>query len=147
MVKKSKVKELKEKNEELEEKYKRALADYQNLQKRAGKEKEEFIKFANARLLDKLLPILDGLEECCYHLKEKGLGLILDQFKKVLASEGLEEIKAEGEKFDPDRMDAIQMVKGEKNQVVQVVLKGYRLDKVLRPAKVKVGMGIGEKKL
>lgn len=139
---KSKITKLEEEIVELNNKWKRALADYQNLEKRAAQEKTEFAKFASAALLDKLLPILDSLEKCQAHFKDKGLDLTLDQFKKTLKSEGLEEIKAAGEKFDPQLMDATEMNKGKKNQVVEVVLKGYKLNnKVLRPAKVKVGTG------
>lgn len=140
--KKKKLKKLEEEAVELTNKWKRALADYQNLEKRIAQEKGEFAKFASATLLDKLLPILDSLEKCQAHLKDKGLSLVLSQFKKVLESEGLEEIQAEGEEFDPQLMDAVEMVKGKKNQVVEVVLKGYSLNgRVLRPAKVKVGQG------
>ena len=143
MVKKKKtIKKLEEEVMDLTNKWKRALADYQNLEKRMVQEKGEFTQFASASLLDKLLPILDGLEKCHEHLKDKGLGLILDQFKKVFKSEGLEEIKAKGEIFNPQSMDAIEMTKGEKNKVIEVILKGYKLNgKILRPAKVKVGVG------
>lgn len=144
MVKKKreKIDDLKKKIEELENKWKRALADYDNLRKRVKKEKEGFVKFSNASLIDKLLPALDSLEKCTEHLKDKGLKLTLEQFRKVLESEGLKEIEAEGEKFDPELMDAVEMVKGEKNKVIEVVLKGYMLNnKILRPAKVKVGGG------
>lgn len=140
--KKAKVEKLEKKIAELTEKWKRALADYQNLEKRVDQEKGDFTKFATASLLDKLLPILDSLEDCQAHLKDKGLQLILNQLRKVLESEGLEGIKAKGEEFNPEFMDAIEMVEGKKNKVVEVVSKGYQLNgKVLRPAKVKVGTG------
>lgn len=140
--KKKEIKILKAKIEELEEKWKRALADYQNLEKRLEKKKEELVKFSNASLIDKLLAVLDSLEKAVDHLKDKGLKLVLEQFKAVLSSEGLSEIKAQGEKFDPKTMDAVEMVKGKRDIVAEVVLKGYLLNnKVLRPAKVKVGRG------
>lgn len=127
---------------QLEEKWKRALADYANLERRFEKEKEVFVKFANAQLLDKILPILDELEICTRHLKGKGLKMVLTRFWEVLKSEGMEEIKARGEEFNPETMDAVEVVNGPKNKVVEVVLKGYLLNgKVLRPAKVKVGGG------
>lgn len=133
--KKSKVKDL-------EEKWKRALADYRNLEKRFGKEKEEFVKFANARLIDKLLSVLDNLEKVVDHFRDKGLKLVLGQFKAALESEGVQEIKAKEIVFNPEMMDAVEIVKGEKDKVIEVILKGYRLNnKVLRPAKVKVGKG------
>jgi molecular chaperone GrpE len=132
--------QLEEKIADLENKWKRALADYQNLEKRVKKEKENFAKFSNASLIDKLLSVLDAFEKCVEHLEDKGLNLVLEQFKAVLESEGLEEIKTEREKFDPEKMDAAEIVDGPKNKVVEVVLKGYLLNgKVLRPAKVKVG--------
>lgn len=140
--KKQKTKDHLVKIKELEEKWQRVLADYDNLRKRVEKEKREFVKFSSASLIDKLLPVLDTLEECVKHLKDEGLKLSLEQFKKVLASEGLKEIKTKGEKFGPEKMDAVEVVKGKKDIVVEVVLKGYNLNnRVLRPAKVKVGQG------
>ena len=59
-----------------------------------------------------------------------------------MESEGVEEIPVRGKKFDPETMDAVEVVPGKQNQVVEVVARGYRLyDRVLRPAKVKVGKG------
>jgi len=143
MVKKSqKVADLEGKIAELENKWKRALADYENLRKRLEKERQDFIKFSNAQLLDKLLPLLDSLEGCGGKLEGEGLKLLKDQFRKILESEGLKEIEALGKKFDPLKMDAIEMGAGEKNKVIGVIMRGYELNgKVLRPAKVKVGAG------
>lgn len=140
--KKAKIDEFKQRIEELENNWKRALADYQNLEKRTVQEREKFVKWANATLIDKLLGVLDTLEKAVDHLKDKGLKLALDQFRIVLESEGLKEVKAVAEEFNPETMDAVEMVKGNKNKVVEVVLKGYILnDKILRPVKVKVGRG------
>jgi molecular chaperone GrpE len=131
-----------QKLEDFENRFKRVLADYTNLEKRIEREKSDFIKLANAQILDKLLPVLDDLELCEKHLKDKGVSLVYNRFREVLQSEGVEEINALGEKFDPETMDCVEMVAGPKNQVVEVVLKGYWLnDKILRPAKVKVGQG------
>ena len=135
---------LEEKIVDLENKWKRALADYVNLEKRIEKEKENFVKFSNAQLLDKLLVVLDDLERCEKHTKDKGILLVCQRFREVLKGEGVEEIKALTDKFNPKTMDAIEIVPGPKNKVVEVVLKGYTLNgEVLRPVKVKVG---GEKK-
>ncbi|HUV42761.1 MAG TPA: nucleotide exchange factor GrpE [Patescibacteria group bacterium] len=142
---KKKAKGTEKKLEELENRLKRVLADYANLEKRITREKGEFVKQANAQLLDKLLVIFDDLELCEKHLKDKGVSLVCTRFQAALESEGVKEIKAQGEKFDPEIMDAVEIVPGQKNQVVNVVLKGYKLnDKVLRPAKVKVGQGKGK---
>jgi len=133
---------LEEEINDLKNKWKKALADYDNLRKRIEKEREDFVKFSSARLLDKLLPILDTLENCQGRLEGKGLRLLLEQFKGVLMSEGVKEIEAEGKNFDPLKMDAIEVGQGEKNKVLKVIMKGYELNgKVLRPAKVKVGIG------
>lgn len=136
------IKKLRKQVEEAENNWRRALADYQNLEKRTVQEREKFVKWANATLIDKLLGVLDTLEKAVDHLKDKGLKLALDQFRIVLESEGLKEVKTVAEEFNPETMDAVEMVKGNKNKVVEVVLKGYMLnDKILRPAKVKVGRG------
>jgi len=127
---------------DLESKWKRALADYANLEKRIAREKENFVKFSNAQLLENFLSILDDLELCQNHLKDQGLVLTINKFKDLLKNEGVEEIKAEGEEFNPHLMDAVETVAGPKNKVMGVSRKGYRWgDKVLRVAKVKVGGG------
>jgi molecular chaperone GrpE len=127
---------------DLENKWKKALADYENLQKRIEKERQDFIKFSSARILDKLLPVLDSLESCQGRLEGKGLELLLRQLREILESEGLKEIEAKGKIFDPLMMDAVEMGPGEKNKVIGVIMKGYELNgRVLRPAKVKVGAG------
>jgi molecular chaperone GrpE len=139
---KRKSKKVEGKLEDFENRLKRALADYANLEKRVVREKEDFVKLASAQLIDKLLPVLDDLGLCKEHLKDKGISLIYNRFQEVLESEGLEEIKASDEKFDPETMDCVELVSGPKNKVVEVVLKGYFLNgKVLRPAKVRVGQG------
>jgi len=141
--KKSKnLKNLQQQVDELENKWKRAMADYQNLEKRVEKEKGEFVKFYNASLIDKLLAVLDDLERAEKHIKNKGLTMAINQFKSVLKTEGVEQIKSDGEKFDPEKMDCVELAKGPKNKVVETTLKGYMLNgKVLRPAKVRVGKG------
>lgn len=141
-MKRKKAKKTERKLEDLENRLKRALADYANLEKRIAREKEEFVKFSTAQLLDKLLLVLDDLELCQEHLKDKGLTMICQRFQEILKSEGIEEIKALGKKFDPEMMDAVEIIPGPKNKVLEIVLKGYFLnDKVLRPVKVRVGGG------
>ncbi len=133
---------LEEKLVELEHKWKRALADYANLEKRVAKEKEDFVNFSKGTLIIKMLAVLDDLERCQRHLKDEGLNLSIKRFKEVLKSEGVEEIEALGGDFDPKLMEAVEVTKGFKNKVLEVALKGYLLNnKVIRPAKVKVGGG------
>ncbi len=127
----------------LDDKFKRALADYQNQEKRHQTQKTFLAKFANEALLDKILPVIDDLERAQAHLHDAGLGHVLKQFQQVLSGEGLTPIESDGADFDPETMDCAEVVAGPKDQVVRTVSKGYRLfEKVLRPAKVEVGNGV-----
>ena len=131
-----------QKHLELENSLKRALADYQNLKKRNEKDKKDFVRFATASALDKFLAVLDDLERAQTHLKNEGLKIAIDQFVKVLNSEGVEEIKLLNTTFDPNTSDCTELVKGKKNQIIKIIKKGYTLNsRVLRPAQVKVGKG------
>ena len=137
-----KIVDLEKKVEELEKQWKRALADYQNLEKRISREQEDFIRFANEGLLDKILNVFDNLERACRAKEDRGLTMIKNEFWEVLSSEGVEKIKTEGEIFDPHLMDAVELVAGRKNYVVEEVSPGYLYrGKCLRPARVKVGNG------
>ncbi len=130
----------------LESQLKRALADYHNLERRYQKEKQKLSFYATESLLDKLLPILDDLQRAQRHIKDTGLSHILTQFKLTLTSEGLKEIESDNQKFNPETMDCVEVVKGKKDQVVKTRLKGYYYnDKVLRPAQVEVGGGKSNK--
>ncbi len=129
-------------NESWEHKYKRALADYQNLLKQTAKDKEEFIKYAVEDFLHDILPVYDHLKLSLKGLSEEeaqsawveGVKHVLKQFKEVLAARGIEEIKTEGEKFDHDLMEAMD---GAGDKVKQEIMPGYKLNgKVIRPAKV-----------
>jgi molecular chaperone GrpE len=128
--------------EELENKWKRALADYQNLEKRVEAERVNYIKLANSQLIIRLLSVADDLERAANHIKDSGIDMILKQLTKTLKDEGVEEIKTQGEKFDPEKMEAIEIVDGDKDKVIAVERKGYVLNgMILRPAAVKVGSG------
>lgn len=125
-----------------ENKYLRALADYQNLLKQTAKEKTEFIKYALEDFLHDILPVYDHLKLSLNGLNEEenknpwaqGVNHVLKQFKEALAARGVEEIKTVGEKFDHSTMEALD---GSGETVKQEVRPGYRLNgKVIRPAKV-----------
>src|SRR4030042_4393533 len=88
---------LKKQVEELTNNWKRAVADYRNLEARMTKEKEEWVKFSNAALLLPLLEVLDDLERAAAHLKDNGLNLVIEKFKRVLKGNGVEELKTEGQ--------------------------------------------------
>ena len=125
---------------ELENNWKRALADYQNLQKRVAEERESIVKFANAMLVLRVLPILDSLYAMQKHDDDLGLRMTIKEFEKILDEEGVKEIEAEGKTFDPHMIEAIEKVEGEEGKVMEVSQKGYMYKhKVLRPARVKVG--------
>ena len=127
---------------DLECKLKRALADYDNLEKRIIAQKQSLVGEARMEILDKFTAVLDDLERAEEHLNNQGLTLAVSQFRQVLISEGVKEIEAKDKEFDPNLMDCVSMVKGSKNKVIKVAQKGYLLnDKVIRPAKVEVGSG------
>lgn len=139
---KLKIEQLEKKTEELQNNWKRALADYKNLEKRVKEDKKSWIFFANEELIKRLLPIVDNLERLEKHFKDRGVELIVKELHDVLKGSGVEEIKTDGCDFDPMKMEAMDMHEGEKNKVVETVLKGYLLrDKLIRPAVVKVGNG------
>jgi molecular chaperone GrpE len=131
---------LKQENQDLLDQLKRAVADYRNLQARTEKEKSAFIVYAQADTIKKFLPIMDNLEKAAVVMKDKGIDLILEQFKKTLSDFGVMEMDALGKEFDPNFHECIDITEGAENKVVEVLDNGYLMDeKVLRPAKVKVG--------
>ena len=136
----ARIKELEGAVEQAHHQWKRALADYQNLEKRVAQEKEGWVAFAAEQLLHKMLPALDTLRLAVAHSNDQGLQLTLAAFDKVLESEGIERIEAVGKSFDPHSMECVATVEGEENKVLEEMRIGYRKgDKVVRPAQVKVG--------
>lgn len=120
--------------------YKRALADYQNLEKRVRDDRGEWIKAANRELLSRLLPVLDTLEMANKHIDNQGLKLSVQQFLDALKNEGVDRIETIGKEFDPHCMECFETVEGKEGKVVEEVRAGFKLyEKVLRPAQVKVG--------
>jgi molecular chaperone GrpE len=127
---------------EMEERYKRVLADFQNQERRHREQESQIIKMSNAALIEKLLFVVDSLQLAQSHLQDKGITMIVDQFTKILESEGLEKIITKDKPFDPLLMDCSEMVAGEKDLCIETISEGYFLNgKVLRPAKVRVGNG------
>lgn len=134
------VETLKEQVVEAENKYRRALADYQNLQKRVQEEKIDWIKAANKELLLRLLPVLDTLMLANQHVQDEGLKVTIQQFLDTLKAEGVTQIKAAGQAFDPHQMECITTEEGEEDKVIKIIRAGYLMnEKVLRPAQVIVG--------
>lgn len=133
-------KQLEEQLKGLEEELKRALADYRNLERRVEEERRMFSSLSSILVVEKLLPILDNLENAQAHLGDQGLDIVIKQFKDVLTSEGVEEIRADGQQFDPNLHEATEVQEGQKdNIIVKVVRRGYKINnKVIRPAQVTV---------
>ena len=132
----------KKKYKELDEKYKRALADYQNLLKQTAKEKGEFVKYANEQLLLEMIPVYDNLKISMQHVDDdadkngwaEGIKYVIKQFKDVLEKMGVEEIETKGKKFDHNIMEAIE---GKGDKVKKEIKTGYKLNgKVIMPARV-----------
>ncbi|NTU72912.1 nucleotide exchange factor GrpE [Candidatus Roizmanbacteria bacterium] len=126
--------------EEYKSKYLRALADYQNLQRRMIQDRVESGNDTKARVISSLLPFLDNLEKAEVFVKDPGLQMVKDQYIKLLRELGLEEIDLLNKEYDPYVAEAVEIIPGEKeNIIVKVLEKGYKLnDKILRAAKVTV---------
>ena len=120
--------------------YLRALADYQNFEKRVGEQREDFIKSASKRIISKLLPLLNNLEKAEVFVKDPGLKLIKDELEKILKEEGLEELNVLGSIYNPEFAEAVEIIDGEQdNKIVEILRKGYKLNAiVIQVAQVKV---------
>ena len=129
--------------------YLRALADLENYRKRAQREKEDAIRFANDRLLKEMVPVLDNLERAIEHAAQEetdnqglleGVNMTITQFRKALEDFGVKAINAIGTDFDPNlhqAMGQIESAEQAPNTVVTEFQKGYLLhDRLLRPSLV-----------
>jgi len=135
--------------------WQRAQADFINYKRRSEQEKEEISKFANAALMLNLLTILDDLERALASIPPKvagftwveGISLIERKLRASLEVQGLSQIKALGEPFDPKLHEAAMHAKGKEGIVIEELQKGYKLhDRVIRPTMVVVGNGEEEEK-
>ncbi len=135
--------------------WQRAQADFINYKRRSEQEKEEMGKFANATLMLDLLHILDDLERAFAAIPPRldeadwvdGIRLIERKLWASLEAQGLSQIKALGEPFDPNFHEAVRQDKGREGIVVEELERGYKLhDRVIRPSKVVVGNGEEEEK-
>lgn len=126
--------------EEWKGKYLRALADYQNLEKRSYQEAQTTRKYANEFLLTRLLSVFDTFEQAEAHLKDQGLGLAVKELASVFSEHGVKKIEVIGKPFDPTTMECVDVADGEEGKVLSEIAPGYTLfDKVIRVAKVNVG--------
>ncbi|WP_076544561.1 MULTISPECIES: nucleotide exchange factor GrpE [Halanaerobium] len=151
------IEEVKEKNKKIEEmdaeiddllsRLQRLQADFVNYRKRSQREKAEMSARGKIKLCASLLPVIDNFERALKSEESesdfyKGVEMIYNQLLKTFADQGIEEILAKGEEFNPEYHEAIMRVESEEFEegtVVEVVQKGFTLDdRVIRPAMVKV---------
>ena len=142
--------ELELKQEELDDvtdRYKRVLAEFENYKKRSNKEREALYSSILGEVVESMLPVVDNLENAAKVETEdenykKGVEMVLKQFKDVLQSKGVEEIKTVGETFDPELHEAVSSIQnkdlGEK-EIAEEYRKGYKIgNKVIRHSMVVV---------
>lgn len=126
--------------EEWKAKYLRAIADYQNLEKRKQEEIDEVRRVAADRLLKRILPVVDSFERAQNHLHDPGLSLALKELTAFLVEHGVQKLDVLGKTFNPEEMEGIEVVTGDDTIVVEEILPGYTLHgTVIRVAQVKVG--------
>ncbi|MCZ7392141.1 MAG: nucleotide exchange factor GrpE [Candidatus Methanoperedens sp.] len=147
------VKELETTKKQLQEEKDRCLrlsAEFDNFRKRELKEREEFIKYANEKLILELIDVCESLERGLENAKKtdnndkliEGMELIYKQFKNVLEKNGLIPIKAQGEKFDPYKHEAMMQTLTDEyddGTILEELARGYMLNnRVIRYSKVRV---------
>ena len=137
---------------ELQDRYLRQAAEFDNYRKRTMKEKADLIKSAAEKVIVAELPILDDMDRALDNMEKgmdadaciEGFKLIAQKFKNTLTQQGLEKIDTDGQDFDTDYHDAIALIPAPteelKGKILDCVQAGYKLgDKVIRHAKVAVG--------
>lgn len=146
------IKELTEKLTEMQDKYLRLSAEFDNYRKRTLREKIELSKYAGENLLTGFLPFMDDFERALKHMDtyeedaplKEGLILIYQKLTEFLKQNGVREIESQDAHFNVDLHEAVGTVPAQetvkKGKIIEVVLKGYYLqDKVIRHSKVLVG--------
>ncbi len=133
----------------------RSQADFDNFRKRAARDKDDAVKYANASFLERLIPILDNFELGLTAARANaadspilsGMDMVSRQLNDFLLSTGVEPVAAEGQKFDPNLHEAVAQEASDniaEGYVVRQLRKGYKLrDRLLRPATVVVSKGKG----
>lgn len=133
--------------EELDDRYKRILAEFENFKKRSSKERDGLYNSILSDVVEVILPVVDNLENAAKAETQdeeykKGIELVLKQFKDVLLSKGVEEIKTVGEVFDPELHEAVSSIQDEslgEKIIAQDYRKGYKIgNKVIRHSMVVV---------
>ncbi len=148
--KKDELAQLKQANDDLKDKYLRAVAEFDNYKKRTLKEKADLILNGGEKTISAILPVLDDFERALNDKTDdpkaikEGMELIYKKFVSTLESLGVKKIEAKDKDFDVDYHEAVAMVPGlgddKKGKVIDCIQEGYMLnDKVIRHAKVAVG--------
>lgn len=145
-------KQLEEKLAEMQDRYLRLSAEFDNYRKRTLKEKIELSKYAGEEILMNLLPFMDDFERALKHIEptteniaiKEGIDLIYNKLSEFLKQQGLKEIESLNCSFNVDLHDAVATVpvteEEKKGKIIEVVSKGYYLkDKILRHSKVVIG--------
>lgn len=128
----------------------RNTADFENYKKRAARERQDAVKFANESLMQKLIPVMDNFEAALNAVQATGgdnaqslltgVSMIHQQLKSALIEAGLEEVEAHGKPFDPNIHEAVSQAESTEHpegHVMQQLRRGYRLrERLLRPATV-----------
>ena len=133
--------------DELDDRFKRILAEFENYKKRSSKEREGLYNSILSDVVEVMLPVVDNLEnaakvETADESYKQGVELVLKQFKDVLKSKGVEEIEAIGQTFDPELHEAVGSIQDEnlgEKEIAQEYRKGYKIgSKVIRHSMVVV---------
>lgn len=147
--------ELEEKQEtiqDLKDRIRHLKADFENYKKRQGKKTEEKVKKAKGNLITEVVPIYDNLDRAFKSFEKnddkesfiEGIEKIYAQFDEFLSKLDVELIKTEGEKFDPNKHEALMRVESDKhehNEITEEFERGYRYkNEILKPSKVKVNI-------
>ena len=124
------ISKLKDELADVKDRHTRLIAEFDNLKKRSAKEREGLYNSIMADIISSLLPILDNLEKAVEAQTQdeeynKGIELVLKQFKDVLEANGVKEIEAEGKPFDPELHEAVSTIQDE-NLGEKIVAKEYR---------------------
>lgn len=150
-----KIERLEKERDEYLRGWQRVQADYKNREKEIEEYKKSVIKFANSDLIKDILPVLDGYDMARSNKDQwegvdsnwrMGIEYLFSQLSKVLESNGVEVFGNEGEVYNPNLHEAIEMIdlkdeeKDKDDKIISVIQKGYKIgEKILRPARVRVG--------
>ena len=133
--------------DELDDRFKRILAEFENFKKRSSKEREGLYNSILSDVVEVMLPVVDNLEnaakvETADEGYKQGVELVLKKFKDVLKSKGVEEIEAIGQTFDPELHEAVGSIQDEnlgEKEIAQEYRKGYKIgSRVIRHSMVVV---------